>query len=189
MAHEHPFWLAGITLERASADDAAAFVAIHEEAARWLWDQGIHQWKPGTFQAEWLRAPIERGEVYLAKEQGIPIATLILEWADEYTWGEQPPDAGYIHGLRVRRAAARGIGRALLEWAEHEIARAGRPFARLDCIADNPRLCAYYVDAGYERQTDLEWEEDGKTGRLARFQKRVLPATTSGENDPAKAGA
>lgn len=182
--------LTGMTITRATPEDAATFVEIHEEAARWLWDRGIQQWRPGTFQAEWLRDPIARGEVYVASEHGLPIATLILEWSDVWTWGERPPDAGYIHGLRVRRAAAgRGIGRALLAWAEREIAQAGRPFARLDCIADNPRLCAYYLEAGYERQADLEWEENGRTGRLARFEKRVLPTASSVENSQAKADA
>lgn len=177
MADTPDILLPGVSIERATPDDAAVFVEIHEEVARWLWDRGIHQWQPGTFQAEWLRAPIARGEIYLAKEDGIPIATMMLQWSDVYTWGERPPDAGYIHGLRVRRmAAGRGIGRALLRWAEREIARTGRPYARLDCTADNPCLCAYYLEAGYQRQTDLEWEEDGKRGRVARFEKRVFPA-------------
>jgi ribosomal protein S18 acetylase RimI-like enzyme len=166
---------AGVDIERATPDTATAFVEIHEEAARWLWERGIHQWKPGVFQAEWLREPIERGEVYLVKAGGTPIATVLLQWSDEYTWGDQPSDAGYIHGLRVKRdAAGRGLGKAILRWAEREIARAGRPYARLDCIADNPHLCAYYVEAGYERQVDLEVEGEDK-GRLARFEKRVLP--------------
>ncbi|MGH2515111.1 MAG: GNAT family N-acetyltransferase [Ktedonobacterales bacterium] len=186
MANERLPGLPSISIERATDGDAAAFVELHEEAARWLWERDIHQWKPGAFQVEWLRGPIERGEVYLVKEDGIPIATLILQWSDEYTWGTRPPDAGYIHGVRVRRAAAgRGIGRALLDWAEREIARAGRPYARLDCIAENPRLCAYYTDAGYARQPDLEVEGADK-GRLARFEKRVLP---HGDDEPGRTEA
>lgn len=178
MENEHIPGLAGISIERAVIDDAATFVEIHEEAARWLWEQDIRQWKPGAFQIEWLEKHIERGELYLAKANGIPVATVLLQWSDVDTWGERAPDAGYIHGLRVRRAyAGRGIGRAMLAWAEREIARAGRLYARLDCIAENPRLCAYYVDAGYERQSDLVWEEDGERGRLARFEKRVNSIT------------
>ena len=166
----------GTTLERAVPGDANTFIDIHEDAARWLWEQGIHQWQPGVFQREWILGPIKRGEVYLAKRGDQALGAVIVQWSDERTWGERPPDAGYIHGLRVRRSAAgQGLGKAMLQWAEREIARAGRPFARLDCIANNPRLCAYYVEAGYERQTDLEWEEGDNRGTLARFQKRVLP--------------
>lgn len=166
----------GVVVACATPDDADTFIAIHEEAARWLWDQGIRQWQPGVFQRAWIQGPIERGELYLAKRSDETLGTVVVQWADEYTWGERPPDAGYIHGLRVRRSAAgQGIGRALLRWAEREIARAGRPFARLDCTAENSRLCAYYVEAGYARQADLEWDEDDERGTLARFEKRVLP--------------
>lgn len=168
--------LPGVTLARATVEDADTFVEIHEEVARWLWDQGIHQWRPGTYQKAWIIRHIERGELYLARRGSDALGTVLIQWADEYTWGERPPDAGYIHGLRVRRRAAdQGLGRAMLQWAEREIVRAGRPFARLDCIADNPRLCAYYLDAGYARQADLEWAEDEDKGALARFEKRLLP--------------
>lgn len=172
--------LPGIILERATVEDADTFVDIHEEVARWLWDRGIHQWEPGTYQKAWILRHIERGEVYLARRGSNVLGTVLVQWSDEWTWGERPPDAGYIHGLRVRRAAAgQGLGRAMLQWAEREIIRAGRPFARLDCTADNERLCAYYIDAGYNRQTDFEWVEGDNQGKLARFQKRLLPDLTS----------
>jgi ribosomal protein S18 acetylase RimI-like enzyme len=166
----------GVTIERATPDDADTFVEIHEEAARLLWEQGIRQWQPGTFQKAWIAGPIERGELYLARRRGEALGTVLLQWADEYTWGEQPPDAGYIHGLRVRRSVAgQGLGRTMLRWAEREIAQAGRPLARLDCIAGNERLCAYYLAAGYKRTTDLEWAEGDDRGALARFEKHLLP--------------
>jgi protein-tyrosine phosphatase len=174
--HDDSLLPPGLTIERATLEDADTFVEIHEEAARWLWEQGIRQWQPGVFQKAWIAAPIERGELYLATLGGEVLGTVMLQWSDEYTWGQRPPDAGYIHGVRVRRAAAgQDIGRALLRWAEREIARAGRPFARLDCIASNQRLCAYYLAAGYERTSDLEWVEGEDRGALARFEKRVLP--------------
>jgi ribosomal protein S18 acetylase RimI-like enzyme len=160
----------GITLARATLADAGTFVEIHEEAARWLWEQGIRQWKPGVFKLEWLTAPIERGELYLAWSDGQPIATILLEWSDVATWGPRPDDAGYVHGLRVRRATAgQGVGRALLAWAERAVARAGRPYVRLDCIADNPRLCRYYEEAGFTRVEGAAY--DGYN--VTRFEKRV----------------
>jgi ribosomal protein S18 acetylase RimI-like enzyme len=167
----------GVTIERATPEDADTFVEIHEEAARWLWEQGIRQWQPGVFQKAWIADPIERGELYLATRGTEALGTVMLQWSDEYTWGKRPSDAGYIHGLRVRRSVAgQGLGRAMLRWAEREIARAGRSIARLDCIASNQRLCAYYLAAGYERTTDLQVEGEDR-GALARFEKRLLPET------------
>jgi ribosomal protein S18 acetylase RimI-like enzyme len=64
--------------------------------------------------------------------------------------GEQEPDAGYVHRLAVRRAyAGRGMGRALLEWAAAQTAGSGRVWLRLDCMADNRRLCHYYESLGF----------------------------------------
>lgn len=42
-----------------------------------------------------------------------------------------------------------GTGRRLLHVAERRVAEAGRPLLRLDCLAGNERLKAYYLDAGY----------------------------------------
>jgi protein-tyrosine phosphatase len=160
----------GVAIKRATPDDAETFVEIHEEAARWLWDRGIRQWQPGVFQQAWIAGPIARGELYIVRRDGEAIGTISVQWTDEYAWGQCPDDAGYIHGLRVRRSSAgQGLGRALLVWAEREIAQAGRSFARLDCIAENPVLCAYYERAGYTRLDDLI---DGDF-RAARFEKRV----------------
>lgn len=170
----------GLTVERATADDADTFLGIHEEAARWLWERGIRQWRPGAFQREWLDEPIARGELYIARLRGEPVGTLLIQWSDEYTWGKRPDDSGYIHGLRVRRSASgRELGQALLRWAEGEIARAGRTYARLDCIANNPALCAYYERAGYTRVDDLAVVGEEKV-HLARFEKRVDQARGDG---------
>src|SRR5262249_41267045 len=101
---------------------------------------------------------------------GEAVGTVMVQWADASTWGPRPEDAGYIHGLCVRRCVAgHGWGRVLLAWAEHEIAQAGRPVARLECSAANASLCAYYERAGYTRLDDLI---DGEY-RAARFEKRV----------------
>lgn len=172
--------LPGIVLRRARPDDATRFVALHEDAAHWLWDRGIHQWKPGVFQEAWIAKPIARGEVFLAWRGEVVVGAVVLEWEDTWTWGPRPNDAGYIHGLRVARSAARlGLGRALLTWAEGGIARAGRPFARLDCIAENADLVAYYVRAGYTHLDDVTLSDEYGEHRLTRFEKRVGAPTSA----------
>lgn len=164
--------LPGIIVRAAIPTDAAACVAIHEDAARWLWDRGIHQWRPGVFQSAWLGEPIARGWLFVAERTGEPIGTVAIEPSDAHVWPGEPENAGYIHDLRVVRAAAgQGIGRALLAWAEGHIAAEGKPFARLDCIANNPELRAYYERAGYASAGIVM----GGSSELARFEKRVVP--------------
>ncbi|HKS71206.1 MAG TPA: GNAT family N-acetyltransferase [Ktedonobacterales bacterium] len=163
--------LPGITVRPATPADAAACVKIHEDAARWLWARGIRQWRPGVFQFAWLEKPIARGWLFVAERAGEPIAMAMIEPSDEEAWPDAPDDAGYIHFLRVLRSAAgQGIGAALLDWAERQIAASGKPFARLDCIADNPDLRAYYERAGYIL-VDVVPHDEG--GELARFEKRI----------------
>ena len=104
---------------------------------------------------------------------GVIVGTLTLTWADPHVWGEQPDDAGYVHGLAIRRdAAGQGIGAAMLAWAGRAVAAAGRPYLRLDCMATNARLRAYYERAGFTQVRDVadaNWS-------ASLYQKRAVSA-------------
>lgn len=78
------------------------------------------------------------------------MGTVTIQWSDEEIWGQMPEDAGYIHQMVIRRAfAGQELGLKLLGWAEKRVASRGKQFARLDCWSENPKLCAYYEQAGY----------------------------------------
>ncbi len=168
--------LPGVTMRPAAPEDVATFVEMHEELASWLWERGVRQWQPGTFPIRWIEDAITRGEVYLASEAGRVIGAVIVQASDTFTWGDASigDAAGYIHGLRVRRSAAgRGIGLALLRWAEREIAARGLHLARLDCMGDNPALCAYYERAGYKRMRTKAHKGGDRTYLVAMFEKSL----------------
>lgn len=178
--------LPGVTLRLATPDDATTFAAIHEEVARWLWARGIHQWQPGTFPITWIEDAIARGEVYVACENGAVIGAVMLQEADSDTWGEASlvELAGYIHGVRVRRSVAgRGVGRALIAWAERELAARGKRLARLDCWAANDALCAYYERAGY-RRVGARTFTDGPEPFVAALFEKALDGEQPGESRP-----
>ena len=149
---------AEVTLTRATEADAATLVALYEEASAWLVARGVHQWQPG----EWSPAVVEREmragrEMYLARRDGEPVGKLTLQWEDPEMWGEQPPDAGYVHGLCVSRAAAGlGLGAALLDWAGQRTRANGRRWLRLDCQAINPVLRAFYEGLGFIYRGEAE---------------------------------
>lgn len=145
---------AAYTIERLDAADGeglAAFVAVHEEAATWLWERGVRQWRPGEFIIqEALDLLASGGEVYLARRDGAPAGGFTLQWEDAAVWGERSPDAGYLHALCVRRdASGLGLGAALLDYAGERVATAGRARLRLDCWAGNDALRAYYERRGF----------------------------------------
>lgn len=135
------------------ADDAdlSALVRLRDEAARWMLARGIDgQWRPGELGEDHFRRVTETGEVWLAEAAGRVIGAWELWWEDEDAWGPRPPTAGYVHRLMVDRAGAPpGTGRLLLRAAERRVAEAGRSLVRLDCLAGNARLNAYYLAAGY----------------------------------------
>jgi ribosomal protein S18 acetylase RimI-like enzyme len=178
--------LPGVTVRPAKHDDAATFAAIHEEVASWLWARGIRQWQPGTFPIKWVEDAIARGEVYVACESGAVIGAVMLQDADPDTWGEASlvDPAGYIHGLRVRRSVAgRGVGRALIAWAERELMARGKRIARLDCWAANDALCAYYEQVGYRRVGTRTFTDGPEPFGAALFEK-ALDEEQPGESRP-----
>ena len=101
---------------------------------------------------------IEGGEMYLAVLDGQPVGTFALQWSDRETWGDVPDDAGYVHGLAIRRDfAGTGLGREMLRRAEQMVSLAERTYLRLDCVADNEALNEYYRRAGFVYRGSGPW--------------------------------
>ena len=148
--------LPGLDVGAARPSELGTVLAILDEAGCWLQGRGIQQWRPGSFPTGEIEERIRRGEVYLAWADGEPAATLTIQWEDPAFWGDVPRDAAYVHRLAVRRArAGRGLGHALLAWAEGTARAAGMRYLRLDCAAENAQLRAYYEAAGFERRGEL----------------------------------
>ena len=145
-----------MNVRRAQQEDALTVAGLLDEATVWVNALGFSQW-PLPFPRDQLAAAIDRGEVYVVEsEDGDGVATVSMLPDDPEYWGDQPPDAFYVHKLAVRRdQAGRGIGAAIVEWANAEAAEAGREFLRLDCLADNPGIRDYYEDLGFEHRGDL----------------------------------
>jgi GNAT superfamily N-acetyltransferase len=145
-----------VNVKRARHQDAETVAGLLDEATTWVTELGFEQW-PLPFPRDELAGAIDRGEVYVVEgEDSEPVATLSLLQDDPMYWGDRPPDALYLHKFAVRRdRAGRGIGSAIVEWANAEAAEAGREFLRLDCLCDNPSIRNYYEGLGFEHRGDL----------------------------------
>ena len=132
-------------------------LAVLSESARWLNSRGIEQW-PDPFPADRVEPSIARGETYLVRVGGAVAGTITLRWADHAFWGEQPPVAGYVHAIAVRREFA-GLGPKLLDWAAARVRDAGRELLRLDCLSSNAALRSYYERHGFAHRRDTTVED------------------------------
>lgn len=148
-------------LRRATEADAATVVALYDEASAWLMARGLRQWPQGWFTPAMVVEDLRAGRaIYLLLRDDEPVGKLTLQWDDPEMWGERPPDAGYVHGLCVRReVAGLGVGEALLDWAARQVSACGRRWLRLHCMAANPGLRAYYERLGftYRGQAEEGW--------------------------------
>jgi ribosomal protein S18 acetylase RimI-like enzyme len=158
-----------VNVELAGPEELDDVVAVLSEAAAWLRSRGIEQW-PHPFPAEWVAPSIERGETYLVRENGAVAGTITLRWEDPAFWGEQPPVAGYVHGIAVRRDFA-GLGPELLKWAAQRVREADRELLRLDCRTDNAELRGYYERHGFRHRGDTTVDDF----RTSLYERRCGP--------------
>jgi GNAT superfamily N-acetyltransferase len=156
-----------VNVRTARPEEVDIVLDVLADASVWLRARGIEQW-PERFDASWEMPAIERRETWIGEVEGDVVGTLVVEWEDELFWAGYPTDAGYLHRLAVRRRGT-GLGAQLLRWAERHTAGAGKPWLRLDCVAWNDPLRAYYERAGYEHAGDVTVGQYTQ----ARYQKRV----------------
>lgn len=141
---------AGFTL--AGPGQVADVLMVLDEAAAWLRGRGVTQW-PSRFEPSWVEGAVRRGETWLVTVDGTVSATVTLDLADP-AWDGAGGDALYVHRLAVRRRWA-GLGAVILDWAAASARRQGRRALRLDCVAPNARLRAYYEAAGFVHRGDV----------------------------------
>jgi GNAT superfamily N-acetyltransferase len=156
-----------VRIRRARPDEIEVVLAVLADAAAWLRARGVKQW-PDQFPTDWVTPAIEAGETWLAELDGRIAGTLVVQWDDPLFWAGYPSDAGYLHRLAVCRHGG-GLGARLLLWAEHHEAGEGKTYLRLDCVASNESLRAYYERAGYDHVGDVTVGEFTQ----ARYQKRI----------------
>ncbi|HMF82351.1 MAG TPA: GNAT family N-acetyltransferase [Acidimicrobiia bacterium] len=154
-------------VRRARPEEFEVVLAVLADAAGWLRAQDVEQW-PDRFPADWVMPAIQRGETWLAEHESGVMGTMVVQWEDPTFWFGYPDDAGYLHRLAVV-AHGIGLGSRLLAWAERHAARHGKTFLRLDCVASNAALRAYYERAGYSAVGDVTVGEYTQT----RFEKPV----------------
>jgi ribosomal protein S18 acetylase RimI-like enzyme len=141
-----------LAIRRATDEDVDGIRNLLIDAAQWIHSaHGFWQWRVESFEREIVEAFVRDHEVFVATLRNEPVGCFSVHWSTEEIWGEQfHEDAGYVHRLCVsRKRKGEGIGRDLIRYAESYIRARGKSWLRLDCMADNPSLNAYYVGLGF----------------------------------------
>jgi GNAT superfamily N-acetyltransferase len=163
--------LVQVEVSAASPADIDTVLGILDEATFWLRDRGVPTvWRAGKFSRSSFLEQILREEVYIGLVDGKPAGSFILQWSDPFWWGEQPPDAGYIHKLAIRPTyTGQGVGLKMLEWAEARTKAEGRGFLRLNCLAEDRKIRDYYEKAGFTYLRDAT----GPKGKASLYEKAL----------------
>jgi ribosomal protein S18 acetylase RimI-like enzyme len=136
-----------VNVRAAGPEDMGVVAEMLDEAGEW----------PQPFPRDELVERIDRGELFVVDLDGTPAATFTVLWDDVPFWGEQPPDAAYLHKLAVRPPfRGRGLGAQIVDWIERRAAEAGRVCVRLDCRRDKTRIRRYYERLGFEHRGDVD---------------------------------
>lgn len=168
-----------LTVLPARPADLARYLDLLEGLAEWLETRGINQWPRGSFRqsADYYEQSIEQQEVQLAFIGDELVGTLRILLREPIVWPEiVEEDAVYVYNLAIKRGWAElGLGRRLLDWACMRAASLERRYVRLDCLADNVFLRAYYMRAGFGDRGEIEARFPPPVGalRLQRYEKQV----------------
>jgi GNAT superfamily N-acetyltransferase len=163
----------------ARADQADDVMGVLNEAAAWLHERGIAQW-PLRFELSWVEDAIRQSETWLVDIDGRVSGTVTVDFSD-VVWSDVGGSAAYVHRMAVSRRE-RGLGAVILAWAEDVARRQGCDAVRLDCVASNYRLRAYYENAGFAYRGDVS--VGGAPGqrldtepmtRVSRYEKLLGP--------------
>jgi GNAT superfamily N-acetyltransferase len=138
-------------IDQARDSEAADIAAVLREAAHWLIDSGRALWAPAEFAPERISPDVAAGRYFGAREGEHLVGVMRVDLDDSYFWPEiAPGTSAFVHKLAVRRAwAKRGVSTELLSFARTHARDLGRPFLRLDCVADRADLRTLYENFGF----------------------------------------
>jgi GNAT superfamily N-acetyltransferase len=158
----------------ARPDEQPIVEDLLREASAWLASRGINQWQYPP-HSDRIKTGLQRGSVYIADVDGIPVATLqVDDFADPEFWtaGDAPQSALYVHRMAVsRKYAGSGIGSKMLDWVTLKAASHGKKWVRLDAWKSNVDLHRYYINVGFTHVRTVDLPHRGSGALFQRAAK------------------
>lgn len=170
---DEPLSSGSMQIEQARPEEAAIVAAVLNEAAQWIAAEGRPLWTASDIAPERIRRDTEAGGYFIARKNGDLAGVVRLDLEDPHFWPEiESGSSVFVHKLAVRRTwAGQGVPIALLGFAREHARRLGRPWLRLDCVADRAPLRALYEGFGFSLHSVVHKGERA----FARFELAVPP--------------
>lgn len=140
-----------MNIQQAHTSDAHEIASVLQEAAQWLSDGGRALWSGAEIGHERVLRDTNAGLFHVAREGEQLAGVMKFELEDPIFWPEiASGTSAFVHKLAVRRAwAKKGVSTELLSFARAHARALGRPYLRLDCVADRPGLRDLYEHFGF----------------------------------------
>jgi len=158
-------------IEQALPAEAATVAAVLNEAAQWLATEGRPLWSATDVGLERVQRDTDAGRYFIAREHGDVAGVVRIDMEDPFFWPEiEPGSSAFVHKLAVRRSwGGRGVSTALLAFARERTRSLGRPYLRLDCVADRQALRTLYEGFGFVLHSVIQKEARS----FARYELRI----------------
>ena len=153
-----------VAIRSARPEDAEAALAVMHAAHAWNLANGFN-FTAVTMTLPELAARLAPETFFVAEREGRVIGTVEVQpEAEAGLWG--------LHLLAVDPGVPeKGVGRALVAFAERLAAAGGGEWLRLDTPETHPWLPGFYERLGYARTGTVQWE--GKLYRSVLLTKAI----------------
>lgn len=158
-------------IEQALPTEAATVAAVLNEAARWLATEGRPLWSAIDVGLERVQRDTDAGRYFIARENGDVAGVVRIDMEDPFFWPEiEAGSSAFVHKLAVRRSwGGKGVSTMLLAFARERTRSLGRPYLRLDCVADRQALRTLYEGFGFVLHSVIQ----KGNGSFARYELRI----------------
>lgn len=165
------------TIVESTEQSLDSFIVLLEQVGAWLWEKGVKQWAPGSFENNRPKLAhfVENGCLILAYQNDKLAGGCILSEINP-GWPDSSDQAMYLNSLVVARfAAGQGLGAQIISACSPVVRERGKSVIRLDCWDGNTFLKSYYQRQGFNMLQTIP--EDDYTVRL--FEKSVVSTFTA----------
>ena len=140
----------------ARLDQLTEIMSLWQKVESWA-ESGVGRiWHDYEISEHAVCSYLARGELFTLTENstGGVLGTIMLTEYDPNQCWETSCGANALYVQRVvtdRGSAGHGLGRELLNFAEHTASSRNLRFLRLDCDSERPKLCRVYEEFGFKR--------------------------------------